>query len=347
MKIATMIGIGAAAGLVWIAAAQQEHHSMEHGHGKGGMRHGPMSMMGTLPEEVGAAGRDLSSARIDLGRMLYYDPRLSSGRDVSCNSCHPLDKYGVDGKARSSGHKGQLGGRNAPTVYNAAGHVAQFWDGRAADVEEQAKGPVMNPVEMAMSSPADVEKTLQSIPGYVKAFRKAFPGEKDPVTFDNMAIAIGAFERKLVTPSRWDRWLKGDSGALSAEEMDGWHVFHMAGCQTCHSGPFAGGQVYRKLGQVHGYPDLNDAGRFDVTKKEEDRGVFKVPSLRNVAKTGPWFHDGSITSLEDAIRLMAHHQLGRELTSAEVRSLVAFLNSLTGDLPRGYIRPPKLPADGM
>ncbi len=318
----------------------QHHGQMHHG---GGECDGRCPHMGALPEEMASQGRVLSPARVDLGRMLYYEPRLSKSKAVSCNTCHPLDKYGVDGGKVSLGHEGLKGARNAPTVYNAAGHFVQFWDGRAADVEEQAKGPVMNPVEMAMPSAAEVEGVLRAMPGYQQAFRKAFPGESNPVTFDNMAIAIGAFERKLVTPSRWDRYLKGDDSALSAAEKAGWATFRTAGCQTCHMGPYVGGSVYRKLGEAQAFPNTADAGRYEVTRREADRMMFKVPSLRNVAKTGPYFHNGEVAQLQEAVRLMGRHQLGQELSTAQVASIATFLNALTGEIPREYIKQPKLP----
>lgn len=275
--------------------------------------------------------------------MLYYDPRLSKSQSVSCNSCHPLSNYGVDGKPVSAGHKGLTGSRNSPSVYNAAGHVAQFWDGRAADVEEQAKGPVMNPVEMAMPSEQTVIAVLKSMPEYVAAFQSAFPSEKDPVTFDNMAKAIGAFERRLVTPSRWDKYLLGADGALNEEEKAGWREFMHAGCQTCHNGPYVGGRMFQRLGVENPWPDASDLGRFQVTKLPADRMVFKVPSLRNVEKTGPYFHNGKVASLEEAVRLMGEHQLGIRLRDLHVRSIVAWLKSLTGEIAVDYIRPPSLP----
>lgn len=223
-------------------------------------------------------------------------------------------------------------------MYNAAGHVAQFWDGRAPDVEEQAKGPVLNAVEMGMSSDKEVVAVLEGIPGYVEAFRKAFPGEADPVTFENMAAAIGAFERRLVTPSRWDAFLRGDRNALTDEEK--------AGCSTCHNGPYLGGTMYMRLGVVRPWPDRSDPGRFAVTKQDADMLVFKVPSLRNIERTGPFFHDGSITRLDRAVRIMAEYQLGKSVTDAEVRSITAWLRALTGTIPAEYIQPPALPGSG-
>lgn len=313
----------------------------QRGGGPGGMM--PRQMMEKLPEAMTSAANPLTEAKIDLGRMLFYDPRLSKGRDVSCNSCHSLKDYGVDGKAVSSGHKGQRGGRNSPTVYHAAGQIAQFWDGRAADVEEQAKGPVLNPIEMAMSSETEVVATLRSIAGYRTAFQKAFPDAAEPVTFDNMARAIGAFERKLVTPSRWDGFLAGQRGAITSEEMAGHHEFMHGGCAGCHSGAYVGGRMFEKLGARQPWPAATDPGRVAVTRNEADRMVFKVPTLRNVEKTGPYFHDGGVGTLDEAVRLMGRHQLNRTLDETQVRQIVAWLKTLTGEIPSEYIRAPELP----
>lgn len=275
--------------------------------------------------------------------MLYYDARLSKSQKLSCNSCHQLDRYGVDNEPTSEGHKNQRGDRNSPTVYNAAAHFVQFWDGRAADVEEQAKGPVLNPVEMAMPDAKAVVAVLKSMPGYVQAFKRAFPGEKDPVTYDNAARAIGAFERRLLTPARWDKFLGGDQAALTAEEKVGLNTYLAAGCQTCHAGALLGGNLYQKLGTVKGYPDTADPGRFKVTKNEGDRMMFKVPSLRNIEKTGPYFHNGKVVTLEQAVSQMGEYQLGKRLSDGEVRSIVTWFKSLTGEIPEGYIKAPELP----
>ncbi len=283
-----------------------------------------------------------SEAEIKLGRMLYYEKRLSKNQDLSCNSCHDLSHYGVDGEATSAGFKGQRGARNSPTVYHAAGYFAQFWDGRAASVEEQAKGPIANPIEMASSGDAAV-RVLKSIPEYPKLFATAFPGEADPVTFDNVGRAIGAFERGLSTPSRWDKYLSGDNSALNATEVEGLRVFTNIGCMVCHTGEFLGANSYQKVGSVEPWPNQKDQGRFSVTKSESDRMMFKVPSLRNIEKTAPYFHDGSATTLEDAVRMMGKHQLGLELSEAEVTSVVAWLKTLTGEIPRDYIAAPELP----
>lgn len=307
---------------------------------------GKLEKFDPLPAAMTSPANALTEEKIRLGRTLYYDPRLSAGQDVACNSCHLLDRYGVDGKRVSTGHKGQTGDRNAPTVYNAAGHFVQFWDGRAADVEEQAKGPVLNPVEMAMPSAAAVVERLKSIPGYVKAFGAAFPGEADPVTYDNMGRAIGAFERRLVTPSRWDKYLGGDKSALSEDEKKGFGKFTSAGCAECHRGAYVGGEFFKKLGLEKPWPDTADQGRFRATKNPAHRMIFKVPSLRNIEKTGPYLHDGKVETLEEAVRLMAEYQSGKKLKPADVDAIVTWLKTLTGELPADYIQVPALPAAG-
>jgi cytochrome c peroxidase len=236
-----------------------------------------------------------------------------------------------------------VGGRNEPTVYNAAGHVAQFWDGRAPDVEAQALGPVLNPVEMGMADGEQVTALLRRVPGYVQAFAAAYPGEVDPVTFENFGRAIAAFERGLVTPSRWDDFLKGDAAALSTEEKAGFATFTEVGCNQCHLGTYVGGSFYQKAGLVNPWFDQADQGRFVVTGAEGDRMIFKVPSLRNVEETWPYFHDGSVQRLHDAIRLMGWHQLGRDLTESQVASIALWLRTLTGTVPYDYVNEPVLP----
>ncbi|MCS6913703.1 MAG: cytochrome-c peroxidase [Myxococcales bacterium] len=296
-----------------------------------------------LPAAFESPANPLTEEKIALGRMLYYDKRLSKNHDISCNSCHDLARFGVDNQKVSPGHRKQLGSRNSPSVYNAAGHFAQFWDGRAPTVEEQAKGPVLNPVEMAMPNEQRVLATLRSMPAYVAAFRKAFPADKDPITWDNMARAIGAFERKLVTPARWDRFLAGEADALSEAEKIGFNTFVQVGCPTCHLGTLVGGTQYQKAGLVVPWPEQKDQGRYEVTKQEGDRMLFKVPSLRNVARTAPYFHDGSVATLEEAVRRMARHQLGKELSEQDTSAIVTWLQSLTGEIPQAYIQAPELP----
>jgi cytochrome c peroxidase len=297
-----------------------------------------------IPAIVESKENPITPEKVDLGRILYFDPRLSKNHDVACQTCHKLGAYGVDNAATSTGHKGQHGSRNSPTVYNASLHFRQFWDGRAASLEEQAKGPMTNPVEMAMPNEERIVKTLESMPEYVDRFKKAFPGDSKPVTVDNAAKAIGAFERKLLTPARWDAFLEGKRDALDDAEIAGLRTFVESGCQTCHSGPGMGGAMFQKLGLVMPWRDSLDLGRFEVSKQDSDRQVFKVPSLRNAEKTAPYYHDGSVPTLEEAVRLMGRHQLGKELSDAQVASIVTFLKSTTGPLPAELIKEPVLPA---
>lgn len=296
-----------------------------------------------LPASFESADNPITEEKVKLGRMLYYETRISGSQKLSCNSCHLLDQWGVDNQPTSPGHKGQRGGRNSPTVYNAAGHVAQFWDGRAANVEEQAKGPILNPIEMAAPNAEYVIKVLKSMPEYEELFKKAFPGDKEPVSYNNVGKAIGAFERKLTTPSRWDKFLAGDASALTDDEKAGFIKFAKLGCPTCHNGANVGGALFQKLGLVKPYPDQSDLGRYEVTKAESDKMFFRVPTLRNVAKTGPYFHKGQHKTLEETVKTMAHHQLGMDLKDDEIASIVTFLNTLTAELPADYIKKPELP----
>jgi cytochrome c peroxidase len=303
-----------------------------------------LNLFAPLPAVMSSPDNPVTDAKVTLGRILYYDPRLSASQKISCNTCHPLTAYGAESKPVSTGHKKQKGTRNAPTVYNAAGHFVQFWDGRAPTVEEQAKGPITNPVEMAMPSNAAAVQVIKSMPDYVALFQTAFPKDKDdPITYNNMALAIGAFERKLVTPSRWDAFLQGDQSALSAAEKSGFNTFAATGCQWCHYGSYVGGASYQKLGVVKPWPDQTDQGLYQRTKDANDKMVFKVPSLRNIKKTGPYFHDGSVPTLNQAIRNMAVHQRGLTLTDAQVKSIETWMDSLTGQVPTSYIEPPELP----
>ena len=302
-----------------------------------------LAMFGPLPVFVSAPGLSITPAQIALGRRLYHEPQLSNGHDVSCNTCHPLNGYGADGRKVSLGDLGHAGERNAPSVYNAAAQVAQFWDGRAATVEAQAKGPILNAREMAMPDSSAVLAHMRASPEYVREFAAAFPDEKQPTTYENVGRAIGAFERGLVTPSRWDRYLKGDSTALTPAEVRGFTTFVRVGCSSCHIGPEVGGQSFQKLGRITPWPGLRDSGRIVVTKRPSDLYVFKVPTLRNVVETGPYFHDGSVASLDSAILLMGRHQLGRELTAEQIASIRAWFGALTGEIPAAYIAAPPRP----
>jgi cytochrome c peroxidase len=290
-----------------------------------------------------AATKPADAALTDLGRKLYYDPRLSKTGTVSCNSCHPLDKYGTTQTAVSTGINGRLGARNAPSTYNAAGHFVQFWDGRASTIEKQALMPIENKDEMGMSS-AEAVIAIKSIAGYRDDFAQAFPGESQPITAERIGLAIGAFEHGLVTPARWDRYLRGDTRALNAQEKAGAKLFANLGCIVCHTGPYVGGSMFEHVGARVPWPASADRGRKQITGAAADDMVFKVPSLRNVAKTAPYFHDGSAQTLNKAVRMMARHQLGVELEDDEARELEAWLGSLTGDIPHEYIAPPVLPS---
>jgi cytochrome c peroxidase len=281
-----------------------------------------------------------------LGKMLFFDSRLSRNQDLACNSCHRLADYGVDNQKFSQGHRGQLTARNTPSVFNAAAYTYQFWDARAEKVEDQIRGPLFSASEMAMSSEAAVVAVLRSIPGYRKAFQLAFPGQAEPINFPNISTAIGAFERRLTTPGRWDRYLAGDKNAITHEEKTGLRTFTSLGCMVCHTGEVLGGGMLEKVGVVEAWPNQTDQGRFEITKAPADRMMFKVPTLRNIAQTAPYFHDGSAPDLPTAVRLMARHQLGIDASPEETASIVTWLKALSGPLPADYIATPTLPASG-
>ena len=283
------------------------------------------------------ADNPFTDAKHELGRMLWFDPRLSASWAISCNSCHNVGLAGADLQPTSIGHDWQRGGRNSPSVYNAVFNVAQFWDGRAEDLEQQAMGPIQDALEMN-STPELVTRTLTSMPGYVDAFEAAFPDQDEPVTFENVALAIEVFESTLLTPDApLDRFLRGDADALTETQKEGLHLFAERGCAACHRGINLGGHGYYPFGVVE-RPDAfvrpeDDLGRYTVTHVEADRYAFKSPTLRNVALTPPYFHSGTVWSLEDAVRLMGDVQLGSELTEDEVDKLTAFMHALTGEQP--------------
>jgi cytochrome c peroxidase len=278
---------------------------------------------------------------VELGRKLFFERDISLTKTQSCNDCHPLDdgRAGADNLPTSPGAKGISGTRNSPTVLNAGFHVAQFWDGRAPDLVAQAKGPLLNPIEMAMRSEEEVVSRLEARDDYRRAFERAFPGQAHPVTLDHLARAIAAFERTLVTPSRFDRYLRGDVHALTWTEQRGLQRFVETGCVDCHNGPTVGGRMLRKLGIHHAYENQSDPGRYGVTEREEDRFVFKVGMLRNVTLTAPYFSDGQVASLPEAVRLMAWLQLGQALKPPEVAEIVRFLAALEAEQPLDIARP--------
>ena len=330
-----------------------ESHSGEHGAAPVDeeMKTAAMDAKFTLGPLLGKPSDPANNAstpeKITLGKMLYFEGRLSKSNQISCNSCHQLDKYGVDGEKTSPGHEGKRGERNSPTVYNAAFHSLQFWDARADSLEEQAKGPILNPIEMGMPSEGSVLERLKEIKGYAPLFQAAFPGEEDPFNYENVVKAIGAFERTLVMRAPFDDWVEGKHDALTKEQAEGYLLFKSTGCTQCHTGPTLGGNDLKKLGDRVPYQsdnvEVEDLGRYAVTKKEGDKYFFKVPSLRNVAKTGPYFHDGSIATLEQAVKLMAKHQLDKELDDEATKKIVAFLESLTGTIDPVLAKPPALP----
>jgi len=292
-----------------------------------------------VPEVVTEVrGQPVSEAQAALGHKLWFDPRLSRSHIISCNTCHNLSLGGVDNVTTSIGHGWQKGPRNSPTVLNSVFNAAQFWDGRAEDLQAQAKGPVQASVEMN-NTPERVEQTLQSIPAYVSEFKKAFPKDSNPVSFDNMALAIEAFEVGLTTPNApFDRYLKGDDKALSDKQKTGLALFMDAGCAGCHNGVNLGGQGYFPFGVIQrpGAEILPEAdkGRFTVTNTASDEYVFRAAPLRNVALTAPYFHSGEVWELEQAVAIMGDSQLGRQLDASEVNAITAFLHSLTGDQPQ-------------
>ena len=284
--------------------------------------------------------------KIELGKMLYFDPRISIDGTISCNSCHNVMADGADMRSFGAGVQGKRGGRASPTVWNSAFMTVQFWDGRAPSLEEQAKGPMTNPVEMAMPDHKLVVERIQKIPGYVDAFKKVFPKDKK-ITIDNVAKAIASYERTLITPnSKFDKYMKGDKKAMNAQEIRGMKLVEEIGCTSCHNGVnFAGDGFkmgeghYQPFPQIPGseydkkYDLLSDLGRYDVTKKDEDKNHWRVPTWRNIALTAPYFHNGKVKTLDEAVRVMAKTQLGLDLKKKQVEDIVAFLNALTGEFP--------------
>lgn len=283
-----------------------------------------------LPETMPGAEND-TAEQIALGKELYSDARLSINDTQSCASCHRLEEgfAGVDNLPLSPGAKGQVGTRNSPTVLNAGWQRRQFWDGRAEDLVEQAKGPILNPVEMAMPDEATVEEKIRAVESYRDAFAKAFPDDEQPVTFQRIAEAIAAFERTLRSESRFDDFLKGDGAALNEMEKQGLVTFIKLDCVSCHDGALLGGESFEQLGKENPYDNQSDLGLYELSKDEDDRMVFKVSSLRNVARTAPYFHDGRIKTLPEAVRTMATLQLDQELTDRQVKDISGFLTALS------------------
>lgn len=306
---------------------------------------GQLAVFAPLPPTIERPDNLLTPEKVALGKMLWFDARLSKGQDVSCNSCHDVTKGGADDAALSTGTKKQKGTRNAPTIFNAAAQFAQGWDARASLFEELVV-PHASEASVMGTDEKRLVDTVASIPAYAGAFKKYFPDARGAVTAETVSMALGAYARKLLTPGRWDTFLGGDPSALTDDEKAGLGAFMTASCTTCHAGRYVGGTQSQKLGVAKPWPTTSDVGRFDVTKQEVDRFVFKVPTLRNVTKTGPWLHDGSVTSLEELSRLMSRHQVGKELTDDQAKSIVTFLGALAGDPPKDLVTKPELPASG-
>jgi len=308
-----------------------------------------------LPDKVPVpADNPITKEKIELGKMLFFDPRLSMDGTVSCNSCHNVMYHGGDGRPVGVGIHGQRGGRGSPTVWNSAFQTVQFWDGRAATLEDQAKGPLTNSVEMGMTSHDLVVDRINKIPGYIEAFKKAFPKEK-LITIDTVAKAIATYERTLITPNApFDKYMKGNKKAMNAQQIRGMKLVEEIGCTACHTGPnfsgegFAMGEGnYQKFPQNPGskydkmYDLTSDLGRYEVTKKADDKNMWRVPTWRNVAITAPYFHNGKVKTLDEAIRVMGKTQLDADLSDVQVADIKAFLIALTGEFPRQTM--PQLP----
>jgi len=282
---------------------------------------------------------------VALGRRLFFDTRFSADQKVGCVTCHLPTLWATDGLPKSKGAFGRPNPRNAPTIFNAALQVSAHWRGDRESVEDQARRALLGPASFALESDAKAEALLATLAPYPEAFRKAFPEAQPPITVANFATAVGAFERTLLTPAPFDAFMAGKTEALSPAAVAGLSSFLDYGCARCHDGPLLGGRDLRRFGTSTDYASLThsdpkDAGRFDVTKQESDRDVFKVPPLRNVEKTAPYFHDGSVAELPRAIEIMAQAQLDTQLPSADVNNIVAFLTSLTGAIPNNYSAPP-------
>lgn len=300
-----------------------------------------------LPKDAATADNPVTPERVSLGRKLFFDPRISDDGTVSCHRCHLASLYGCDGLAGSIGAHDFHAPRNAPTVLNSALQLAIHWRGELKTVEEQAQKALIGPA-FANKDYATVVARLKAIPGYAEPFQKAFPDDSNPISEKNWGKAIGAYERTLVTPSRFDDYLVGKSDSLSPAERHGLQLFLSVGCADCHNGVGIGGGSFEKFGVVEEYwkataSKKNDQGRKDVTQQDSDQYVFKVAILRNVAMTAPYFHDGSVKNLPDAVKVMSRVQIGRVLSDDEATAIVAFLQALTGTLPRDFAESPTLP----
>lgn len=306
-------------------------------------------VLGPLPASMPSEQNPITPEKVKLGKILFYESRISIDGTVSCARCHPISLYAVDGLRKAIGNNCKENPRNSPTIFNAASQISAHWIGNRTSVEDQARQSVTGPPAFGMPSNESAEKILKGMKEYVSLFKAAFPGEKDPITIDNFAKAVGAFERTLMTPAPFDAFVKGDAKALTEQQKKGLQTFFDTGCMTCHFSPYVGGQMYQKFGVFEPYGGYTksspiDEGRFAVTKNPADKYVFKVPVLRNVSETPPYFHDGSIDKLGDAIRIMGKIQLLKDLSKEEIGDITAFFASLTGQIPDDVMRVPLLPS---
>ena len=306
-------------------------------------------ILGPLHASMPSEQNPITPEKVKLGKILFYEPRISVDGTISCSKCHPIALYAADGLKKSVGHNCKKNPRNDPTVFNEASQISQHWIGNRTSVEDQAKQAVTGPPAFGMPSDESVEKVLRAYKEYGTLFKAAFPADKEPVTVDNLAKAIGAFERTLITPAPFDAFLKGTKDAMTTQQKKGLGTFIDQGCAGCHFSPYVGGQMYQKFGMFEPYEkytksDKVDEGRYAVTKSESDKFVFKVPILRNIAKTPPYFHDGSVDKLADAVWIMGKVQLGKDLTKEQIQDIVAFLHALTGKIPEEAATIPVLPS---
>ncbi len=307
------------------------------------------AVFGPLPASMPSTDNPITPEKVRLGNMLFFESRISVDGTVSCAKCHPPGLYAADGLRKAIGNHCKENPRNSPTILNAADQISAHWIGNRTSVEDQARQALTGPPAFGMPNNESVEKVLKGMKEYVALFKAAFPADKDPVTVENFAKAVGAYERTLITPAPFDDFMQGNAGALSEQQKRGLRAFMDTGCLTCHFSPYLGGKLYQKFGVFEPYQKYTksvqvDEGRYAVTKNESDRFVFKVPVLRNVAMTPPYFHDGSVDRLVDAITIMAKVQLARDLTTGQADDIAAFLHSLTGKLPESLARVPALPA---
>lgn len=307
------------------------------------------AVFGPLPASMPSADNPITPEKVRLGDMLFFESRISVDGTVSCAKCHPPGLYAADGLRKAIGNHCKENPRNSPTILNAADQISAHWIGNRTSVEDQARQALTGPPAFGMPNNESVEKVLKGMKEYVALFKAAFPQDKDPVTVENFAKAVGAYERTLMTPAPFDDFMQGNAGALSEQQKRGLRAFMDTGCLTCHFSPYLGGKLYQKFGVFEPYQKYTksaqvDEGRYAVTKNESDRFLFKVPVLRNVAMTPPYFHDGSVDRLVDAITIMAKVQLARDLTTGQADDIAAFLHALTGKLPESLARVPALPA---